>query len=89
MSMKYDPAQLAFWLGAMSEEALSAEEGTSNKQINIAEVERTDDLFELHVELPNGEQLGMISTEGGDAALSATLISILYTLGYEVGVYRN
>ncbi len=81
MSMKFDPAQLSFWLGAMSAEI--------SRKINVSEVERTDDLFEFHVEMPDGTQFNMISTEGADAALSATLIAILYTLGYEVGAYRN
>lgn len=83
MSMKFDPAQLSFWLGEMAEAA------EPRNSIKIGEIERTDDIFEYHVELPDGTQMGLISTEGGEAALSATLISILYTLGYEVSVYRN
>ena len=81
MSMKFDPAQLSFWLGDMSQE--------TSRKINVVEVERTDDLFEFHVEMPDGAEFNMISTEDAAASLSATLISILYTLGYEVGVYRN
>lgn len=83
MSMKFDPAQLSFCLGEIDETT------ERDNLIKIAEVERTDDLFEYHVEFPDGEQMGQISTIDGDAALSATLISILYTLGYEVSVYRN
>lgn len=81
MSMKFDPAQLSFCLGAMSEEI--------SRKINVYEVERADDLFEFNIDMPDETQFNIISTEGADAALSATLISILYTLGYEVSVYRN
>lgn len=81
MSMKFDPAQLSLWLGAVSEEI--------SRKINVSKVERTDDLFEFHIDMPDETQFNIISTEGADAALSAALISILYRLGYEVSVCRN